>query len=340
MRFRLSLGLLPCLLLASTAPSALAQGRLEDAIKKPKPTRQELATIEAEVAQRVKKLSEAVGDSARLQDAKERLTKPAKSKDASPAGLAALTQACAKELSSLVADEDLDLGMASVLILRELDDVGSAEALAAALRSSHASVRIMAARSIHLLHKKLKGKKEECETVISALGLAGAAEKNPFALRRIYEAIKIDPGTELADRIADALIQVLASRVRQLAQGSRDEQIDVEGVEAAAACYARAGATQRVGLMRNLSALLAAAVNHYFEPDIGSEQLPRIAKTIAGIEQAMTAMARESKATPPSVKIADITKTRASDRAKQEKQAREALAAWLKVLKGEPWKIE
>jgi hypothetical protein len=339
-RSRLRLGLFLSLLVAATASSARAQGRLEDAIKKPKPTRGDIATIEAEVNQRVKKLSEAAGDATRLADAKEKLTKPTKSKEASPAGLAALAQACAKALSPLVSDEDLDVGMAAVMILREMDDASCAEALAAAMRSPHQSIRLMGARSIQLLHKKLKGKKEACGVVLAALGQAGAAEKEPTVIRVIYDALKLDAGDDQADAVADAINQVLSGRVKVLNEGGRNEQLDLKGVEIAAACYARAAQPQRTALVRNLRDLLVHTVDHYFEPDIGSEQLPRISTTISRIETALMAMVKESKATPPSGKIADIIKAKSTDKVKQEKQAREALEGWMKVFRGEPWKID
>lgn len=330
------------LVLAVAGAPASAQDSLESIIKSPTLSRAQRATMEAEISVRVKRLADAGANDARRADARERILRTAQIKGASPAGLDAYAEICASELVPLLTNPLYEMAQDATLLLTDLNNPNTVRAFAVALESKYAAVRLIAARGIQTLHKKLADRQSDCEDALTALGKAGAAERNEHALRVIYQAINFPadvPNFKYKDSCAAALNAIFDARIQQLHGGSHDEQRDAEGLTAAAACYAGASPDQKARLMGHLVDFLQLSIDRYFDPDTGEESLPLLADAVDRIETVIYGMMKQSNVTPPSSRMAGKLKSKVSDRKKLETEIQASLKELHSQLEKEPWKL-
>lgn len=323
--------------LATVATTAAAQDRLESIASKPKIDDRDRARISTEVAERVRKLAEAGADADQRRQSRERLKATPNLKVATREFKEVYAEACARELAALVVSEVFENGLDAALTLEALKHVKTAEALASALRSIHAPVRLRAARGLQALSKELAADPQIARPILRALGEAGAVEAEPAVLRAIYQAI--DQGAaakddQLADDGARALNGVLAGRLTRLAGGRRDEVLDERAIESAARFYAGASEAQKKQLLDNLSKWLRHAVERYFSSDTAEGYLPTLASLTRKAESSIHEMIKASKAKAPEKKVADALK-----KGGKREQAVAALNELQTVLKGEPWNL-
>lgn len=339
---RQSLLWVTALVLAAAGAPVHAQDSLEALIKSQTISRTQRATMEAEVSVRVKRFVDAGSNAERRAEARDRLIRTAQTKGASKAGLDAYAEICSNELKPVMGNSAYDISQDAMLILTTIDNPFTVDAISTGLESQHAAIRLMAARGIQALHAKMGDRPSECETALSALAKAGAAERNELVLRVTYRAINFPadaPGFKYADSCAAALNSVFHARLQQLAGGSRNEHRDAEGLTAAAACYAGASSDQKIQLMRHLADFLQSAINRYFDPDTGDESHSALADIVDRIETVIHGMMKQSNVTPPSVRLAARLRGKVSDRKKQEADVRAALTDLQAILAKDPWKI-
>ncbi|RIK62184.1 MAG: hypothetical protein DCC65_17790 [Planctomycetota bacterium] len=322
-------------LLAATGRAA-AQDPLVDQMKSPEISARQRATMEAEVSLRVKRLKDA-GTNADLRDeAKSRILRTATVEGATKAALDVYAEICANELTSLITGDTFETASEGVLILMELDNPATTDALIEGLGSKHAGVRLMAARAIQKLHAKLGNRSR---AVLRALGRAGARESDEFVLRVIYQAIdfKADVRNFKAGDAAEALAMVLEARAAQLSGGSRDETRDEVGVEAAARCYEDASAGDKARLIGAVAIILESALSRYFDPDTAPEFLATLSRYIARIEEVIVDMAKASGVNLSCDRLK--LNPRATDKKKQQADSEKVLDCIRRALAGDPWKI-
>ncbi len=319
--------------------SASAQDVIAGIIQKKSLSRNDLATMEAEISQRVKRLASGANPD-QLEEARDRMLKTAQTSGASEAGLDAYVEISARELAPLVSGGAFDVAFHTALLLNALHHVKTIDALAQALSSKHDAIRYMAAKGIQRLHRQAKDRQAECQLALRTLGRAGASERDEHVLRAIYQAI--DFPADVSDfaygqDCAGALLEVFGSRARAWASGSRDELKDEAGLEAAARCYASASDRQKSELVRYLSEYLGMTVDRYFDDDTAPEYRRTLAALIGRTEEIIRGIMEGARVTVPSARIA--LNPRAGDQAKEEKGARSAMSGLLAVLRGPPWNI-
>jgi hypothetical protein len=327
---------------AAAGTPAFGQDVLDPILKSGTISARQRATMEAELSQRIKRLIESGTNEARRVEARDRLVRPAQAKGVSKAGLDAYSEICAKELEPVIASQISDVGLDALLFLSALDNPFTAPAYRAALESPHAAIRLMSARGIQSLQKKLADQQSECEDVLAALGRAGAAERNEHVLRVIYHAVNFPaavPKFKYADAAAAALNAILASRLQQLSAGSRDEKRDVPGWAAADACYSGASDEQKTLLMRNMAGMLQIVVDRYFDPHTGEEAYPALADAADRIEKVIHDFIKASKVSPPANRVSARLKGRISDRNKAHSEVQADLKALMAVLQKDPWNL-
>ncbi len=317
-----------------------AQDSVTETLRKATLTPQDRGTLEAEVSQRVKRT---FGGSTpvNLNEARDRLAKPAKEKDVSKEGLNVYSEIVAAELEGPAASEDLNTSLTAVLILEDLESAPTVGALIAATKNKHPAVRYAATRGIANLRSKIKDDESTCRKALAALGEAGAKEKDEHVRRRIYQALNVKEAAadfKHMEPVAAALNAVMSARITELAGGSHDEYRDEEAVAAAAGCYAGCSARQQAALVGNLYSLLGHTVDHYFDAGTAPEALPTIARLAQRYEKGLTDMMKAAKVSAPSKQVSDLLRAGA-DRQKAEKDARAALDDLHKTLRGEPWRL-
>lgn len=327
------------LTLAPTGQRASGQDSLADIAKSAQITARQRATMEAELSIRVKRLKDAGSNSSLRAEAKERILRTAQTAGASRAFLDAYAEICANELTSLITGDALEPAAEALLILMDLDNAATSDALVEGLGAKHASVRLMSARAIQRLHGKLSGDGGKSRAVLRALGRAGAKESDEFVLRVIYQAIdfKASAKSFSAADAAEALVTVFDARVQSLASGSRDELKDEAGIEVAARCYADAKPGDKARLIGSMSAFIDNALTRYFDPDTAPEYLATLSRMTTRIEEAVRDMAKASGVNLSCDRLK--LNPRASDRMKQEPDARKVLDCINKALSGNPWNI-
>lgn len=321
--------------------TARAQEALDDILKKATLTPADRATLEADVSQRLKGVFGATGGPT-INNARERLVKPAKGKDASKAGLEAYVEFASGELQQYVGGNDVNAGLTAVATLEELDHPKTADVLVGGLSSKYPGVRYVTTRALAALRPKIKDDPAISASVIAALGRAGAVEHDEQVLRRIYSALNFKAAGadgKLEGKIAAGLNEVLSARARQLASGSHDEFKDEEGILTAAACYAGAPGGEQAAMMDSLFTILNSAVNHYLDPGTAAESLPAIGRLAQKLERSIYDMIRASKASPPGKSVSELFKTAPTDRQKLGKEARAGMEELRGVLRGDPWKL-
>jgi hypothetical protein len=230
----------------------------------------------------------------------------------------------------------------AVLALMAFDHANSARGFAAALSSDHAAIRLMAARGIQNLHAKLANRETDCDEALTALGKAGATERNEHVLRVTYRAINFPAdvqGFKQMDACAAALNTVFDGRSQQLSAGSHNEHRDAEGLAAATACYAGAGSEQKAKLVKHQADFLRFAIDRYFDPDTGEESRPAIADAVDRIEKGIHGMMQASNVTPPSSSLASRLKAKTTDRKALESDVRGSLKELFATLQKDPWRI-
>ncbi|MBI5763272.1 MAG: hypothetical protein HZA51_07090 [Planctomycetes bacterium] len=323
------------------SPAAVrAQDSVTEILRKPALTPTDRGTLEAEISQRVKRT---FGGSTpvNVNEARDRLAKPAKEKDVSKEGLNVYSEIVAAELETPAASEDLNTSLTAVLILEDLECAPTVGALITATKNKHPAVRYAATRGIANLRTKIKDDESTCRKAFAALGEAGAKEKDEHVRRRIYQALNVKEAAadfKHMEPVAAALNAVLAARISELAGGSNDEYRDEEAVSAAVGCYVGCSARQQAALVGNLFSLLRHTVDHYFDAGTALEALPTIARLAQRFEKGLTEMMKAAKVSAPSRQVSDLLKAGA-DRQKAEKDARAALDDLRKTLRGEPWRL-
>ncbi len=325
----------------AVAPSAQAQSSLENLLKKPSLNREEKATLEAEVKNKVKQLIDAPNAQA-LADRRDFLLKLARASGMTPAGRAALAGAAAEPLQIVAAGEAFDAAFAASSVLIELKHAGAVGAMVAVLASEFPAVRYMAARGLKNTMPQIQTSAGEFASALNGLSQHGAKERDPVVLRMIYDAIDVHAaGINIkdGDSCAEALAAVFRGRLESLAAGSRDESKDLRGIAASTACYEKAAEAGRVQLAAAMAGLLDHCVNRYFDPDTSVESRPGLADVAAEQEKALRQFMKTSGVKEPGKTVAAVLKARSADLAKQETEARAALDEIRKILRGEPWKL-
>lgn len=327
--------------IAATTQPLRGQEQVESILKKPTLSAADRGVLEAEVSNRVKSfIARSAGPQA--SEARDKLSKPAKAKEASNAGVETWVELVAGELDHPVAEGEFDTALASVIVLEELDHPKAIDTLTTGLHSKHAGVRYAAARALGQLRSRIKDDPAACQRAAGALGQAGAVERDELVLRRIYLSLNFKaaaPDFKLDDQAAAGLNEVLAGRAQRLKAGSRDEYKDEECLAAATACYPGASVTRQAAMVESLYLILQATVDHFLEPDTAPEAQPAMARLAQRIERTLHDMIRLSKATPPSKLVSDLLKSPGSDRQKLDKEVRAGLEELRGVLRGDPWKL-
>ena len=324
-------------LVGSQAHIAKAQD-IGTILKKPAISAVDRGVLETELGQRVKRL---FGNAAALTatDARTKLVQPTKEKDVTKAGLDAYADVLAGELDRYVGQPEFNQALVATLVLKELESVKTVDSLVTALKSPHRAVRFAAVQGLQALRPRFKDDETVAGSVLTALGKAGADEKDEQVLRRVYETLNfktVAAEFKFNDQAAAALSEIFAARLRQLAGGMRDEYRDEEGYAAAASCYPGASPARQAALIGALYGFLRISLDHYFDSDVPPEAVPVVIRRIQRLEKAIGDMISASKGTPPR-SIAERLKS--GDRQKQEKEARAGLEELHGILKGEPWKL-
>lgn len=320
-----------------TAASA-QESPLDALVTKPQITRQDRGVLNAEVAQRVKRLNEG---GPKLDEARERILKPARTSGASKAFLEAYAEACAKELSGTPNSDDFDLALAATLILLDFDQPGVVEPLAGALSSKYPGVRYLAIQGLRKRTRWYADNQELCSTVLKSIARAAAAERDPLVARPLFAALVVRPASgdfKHAALGASVVAEVLDSTMQGSAEDRGDEQIIRSLCEAAAAYYPAARPEDRAAMARAVLELLRRSAARVFDPT-AEAQAAAATRQAELIEGTLLEFMNQSKATPPKRKVSDALKGRAADSAKAEAEVRVGLAELKKVLQGEPWNL-
>lgn len=319
---------------------SFARDELEAIVRKDKLSSADVATIETVVRDRAKKLSNASKNPKQLRDTRNALIATAKVSKASQAGLDAYALACSSELISTVTQDELQLGLEAVQVLVELNHANCAEALSAALRSTHPAVRYRAAIGIRALHARIKDNRAACRSALASLAGTGALEENDVVLRAIYQAIDFKasvPNFQNSDDAAGALIDVFAGRINQLARGSRDEWKDTVGFESAANCFADATAAHKADLVVQLARFLAEMVGRYQEPDTSPDYIPTLQSTTKTLESTLQKFLKSANLDAPSNPVSGKMATTRTESSKGAVQA--GYTEWIEAFKKSPWPI-
>ncbi len=303
--------------------------------------RADMATIETHVKQRVRALVEAGKDAADRRRAHDTILETAQNRKATPAGLSAYAEAVASELSNAALNSDrFEVAFEGVIILSEMNHPNVASALAQALHSPHAAVRYRAATGLKALHEQLAKEGGAVGSILRSLRLVGAKERDELVLRAIYEAVDFcsdNASFSRANEVAEALDEILSSRLTQLENGARDEWRDEAGIVAAGAAYPSASPSQQQRLIGLIYRYQNNLLERYRSPDTASEYLRTLRRLAKVSDQVLARMMQASKVTPPSQKLEDALKPKPTD---ASIKAAEAVLAEVKSrLAGEPWKI-
>lgn len=327
---------------AAAMPSiARAQSSLEGLLKKTSLNREEKATLEAEVKNKVKQLVDAPNAQA-LGDRRDFLLKLTRTSGMTPAGLAALADAAADPLQYVAAAEVFDAAYAATLVLVELKHASAVKPMVAVLASEFPAVRYLAARGLKGAMPVLQASAADLTAALDGLAQRGAKERDPIVLRAIYDAIDLHAAgvnTKYGDACAAALAAVFRGRQGALIAGSRDESKDLRGIAASSACYEKAAEDGRVQLAAAMAGLLDHCVNRYFDPDTSTEARPGLADIAAEQEKALRQFIKASGVKEPGKTVAAVLKSQSADLAKQEADARAVLEEIRKILRGDPWKL-
>lgn len=325
--------------LPAAAP-ARAQDSLEPLMKLDKLTRGQRATMEAEVSLRVNRLREAGTNAQQRSEARDRILRTAAIKGVTTAALDAYSEICAEQLTGIVTGDQLETAMDAVLILGQFGNANTADTLAAGMRSRQPAVRLMCARAISRLHDQIKDDQKRCNTVLRALGRAGARESDEHVLRVTYQAADFKATVrnfKFAELSARTLAEIFQGRLEQLDSGSRDELRDEYGVEAAARCYADAAREDKARLISSLARFMEHALARYFDPDVATESLPPVVRYISRLEEVIHEMAKSSGTSIACDRLK--LNPRAASRSDQEAASRRTMECIRNALRGDPWKI-
>ncbi|GJQ27478.1 MAG: hypothetical protein HBSAPP02_25100 [Phycisphaerae bacterium] len=323
------------------SPFAQAQSSLETLLKKASLNREEKATLEAEIKNKVKQLVDAPNAQA-LTDRRDFLLKLTRTSGMTPAGLAALADAAAEPLQIVAAGDAFDAAYAATVVLVELKHPRAVGAMVAVLASEFPAVRYMAARGLKSTMPQLQASPGEFTTALEGLAQRGTKERDPIVLRALYDAIDVHAAginAKNGDACATALATVFRGRLDALASGSRDESKDLRGIAASTPCYEKAGEDGRVQLAAAMAGLLDHCINRYFDPDTSVEARPGLADVAAEQEKALRQFMKTSGVKEPGKTVAAVLKSQSTDLAKQETDARAALEEIRRILRGDPWKL-
>ncbi len=328
-------------LVVAVTSSVSAQDRLAQIASKKTISDRDRAVIAGEVAERVGRLVDAGRNSDRRASARDRLLATPRMKDATTAFRNAYADACGDELARVTTNDLREIAWEAVHVLEELDNAGTAEALATALKSSHADIRYRAAAGLKSLHKKLEKNAAVCRKILRALGAAGAKEKQEVVLPMIYRAVDFassKSGGNLANDSAKALNKIFEARLKEQAAAKRSGGAHRFGCRAARKCYAAASSEQQKLLMRHMAGFLTNAVNRYFDADTVEGHRPTVATMITNIEDVVRAMVKASRERPPGGRISEAIKG-AGSLADKERAARAAMGDLTRVLARDPWNL-
>lgn len=328
------------ILLGLGSTVAEARDELEAIVRKDKLSASDRATIESEVNRRARRLEESAGKARQLREARDILTATAKVSKASADGLQTYAEAVTQKLSPLAATHDLALGLEVVEVLAILNHPATAEALAAALTSPNSAVRLRAAVAIRNMHSRLLTDRAACRMVLSALGRAGATEKNDVTLRGIYGAISFGdgaPSAQLDDEIAAALCEIFPRRSAMLQAGSGDEWADTPGFEAAGRVFANAADARKKQLVSYLLDFLERHVDRYASPDTAPEYIPTLAAATRALEQTLRTALQSANLSAPSTLASAKMSERRTDASRKAVQS--ALSDWREAFSKSPWAV-
>jgi len=326
------------LVLAAALPVSAQQDVLASIVTKPKIDAGDAAQIRTQVGERVRRLTQAGTDSDRRKEARERLLATARVKGATPAGLEAYATSCAESLADLTGSEKLENAMDAVWVLVDLGHIGTTDALAAALASPHAAVRIRAARGLQQLRAQLVKEPSACRAALRALATAGAEETREPVLRVIYVAL--DMGADLAksdlsDDCGKAVATILESRLAQFRIGTRNEALDLPLYDLAAQCYSGASPQTQGRLVELLFLIADHGVSRYYSRDTHPDYHGPLGELVGRVEASLHAMMKAAKVKIPDRGLADVIKK--TGKPKDEEAARRALEDLRNALRGGPW---
>lgn len=329
----------PLIVLLAVASSVSAQQDvLASIIIKPKIEARDAAQIRTQVEERVRRLAQAGSDADRRQEARDRLLATARVKGATAAGLEAYAQRCADSLGDLTVSEKLENAFDAVWILVDLNHINTIEALAGALRSQHAAVRIRAARGLQQLHAALGKEPAACRSALRALGQAAAEETQEVVLRVFYDALDLSAEAakpEIADECGRAVATILESRLLQFESGKRNETLDQPLYELAARCYGNASAQTQARLVQQTFLIARHAVARYYDADTHQDYHAPLAGLIGGMEASLHTMMKAAKVKVPDRGLADVIKK--TGKPKDEAVARKALGDLRDALQAGSW---
>jgi hypothetical protein len=221
--------------------------------------------------------------------------------------------------------------LAAVRILRALDQPKTSGGLATALQSPYPGVRLIAAKAIQELHTKLKDA-VALETVLTALGDAAATESSSYVLPELYKALDFkaaDPKFAHGNFMAGALAKAFSGRATRLAQGARDEDLDMAGLNAAASVAPDASATNRKQLGGATISLMAQYVDRYLDPQTNPNDRPHLKRLTAKAEDIISRLVTKANDSPPGELVSELMTDKPDAKA-----VRERLAKWQAAAAG------
>jgi len=287
--------------------------------------------IQAEVAQRVDRLEKASTPSSR-EEARSRLTDVVSRGKPSPAGLDAYANICSDELLRLVSNDGFENRLDAMLVLSTLDHASSGRTIARGLRSDDAAIRLMSARGLQRMHRKLAADPSACRVVLEELGRAGSRETDGVVLEVLYQALDFPsdvPDFSLGREAATALADTVKGRAEQLGAGKRDEYRDALAIRMAKTIHASAPQIQQRQLRVAFGELINILVGRFFARDTASEYRCTLAELIRDLESQLRAMMKDAGKSAPSGSIAVDCK---ADLKQQEPAARKATESLIQAL--------
>jgi len=322
------------LVLVAAAASELRAQNISTLVTKRTLTAEDNATIQLWVTKRAQTLSN--GDEKDIKNVEDDITKLVTAAKPSTAFAGAFAGQCGEQMGNVTRQSgdplDQQRGAAAVRILTMLDRAETATALAGALQSSHPAVRFTAAKAIQRLHKQLTDE-NDVESVLNALGEAGASEQSALVLPEIYRAIDFKTWAQnpkFGNMMAGALARLFSGRAGRLAQGARDESVDLVGLNAAATVVPSAGATNRKQLARAVLALMVQAVERHLDDQTNDASRTALVPLISKEQDIVSRLLQAGGVTPPSDSIPAMLRGAKPN----AKTVRDALGKWQAAVDG------
>lgn len=320
--------------MAAAAGEVRAQG-IDSLVTKTKLERNDIATIQVWVTKRAQQLSR--GSEKDIDRVEKDILEVVTKQQPSPAFAAEYATQCGDALGQIAIQNsdplDMRRALGAVRILYRLDHAGTANGLALALGSAHASTRFQAAKGVQLLHGKLTDE-ATLNAVLTALGDAIATETANYMLPELYAALDFKSGNAGFNGdnfMAGALAKGFAGRAIRLNEGARDEATDLAGLDAALAVAAKASATNRKQLAVATASLMAQAIDRYLDAQSNDAQRTTLRQLITKQEELISRLVKaKGDGSPPSERVSELL----SGANPNSRAVRDALAKWQAAAAG------